>query len=133
MIERAIVEDGEDIEELENLLFDNSLNANSIKRELELGEGFVVRDLDQVLVGYVLTRSAGGWLDITRLGVKSTQQGKGIGRLLLRAVYTLHPELPIMLTVLSNNTVARALYASEGFTIRSWLPQGNAIVLEKAR
>lgn len=133
MIERAIVEDGEDIEELENLLFDNALNATSIRRELELGEGFVVRDLDQVLVGYILTREAGGWLDITRLGVKSTQQGKGVGRLLLRAAYTLKPALPIMLTVLSDNTAARALYSSEGFTIRSWLPQGNAIVLEKTR
>lgn len=126
---RAIcVDDAEAIEALEIELFENSFNATTIRREIERGEGWVVEE-DGELVGYLLATRDGKMLDITRLGVRTGHQRRGIGTELLKKVLE-HDEL--MLCVRRENWPAIKVYYRQGFRILGHT-EDSWVMLRKSR
>jgi ribosomal-protein-alanine N-acetyltransferase len=102
--------------DLEAKLFDNAMSETVLRRELEVGKGFVwVGNMTPLVLGYALVREDGDLLDLTRLGVDPAEQGTGIGTLLLRRV--LSEGRPVMLLVRKDNQRAFRLYRSHGFEI----------------
>ncbi|MFJ5780424.1 GNAT family N-acetyltransferase [Streptomyces sp. NPDC093094] len=92
----------------------------------------LVAELDGRLVGYVRLgfptplASNAHVRQIRGLAVDGAARGKGAGRALLRAAVVRARALGarrITLRVLGHNTVARALYASEGFTVEGVQPE----------
>ena len=132
MIYEAKDEDAEAIEDLELQLFDNALNAYSIRRELANGLGIVCRGRT-TLCGYALIRLEEDLADLTRLAVAPAEQGRGIGKLLLTTALRMIGTRSMMLTVKQNNEPALHLYKSMGFQVWSWLPQAGAIVMRVRR
>src|SRR5581483_2187500 len=123
-IRRASVADIDRLVELENVLFDNALNERRLEVELSLGECFVI---GTPAVAYALVRPDGkDLLDLMRLGVLPAFQGSGYGTKLLLHVLSLGKT--VVLTVLKENTVARALYKKHGFKTVGVLPSGAALV-----
>jgi len=105
----------EQIEDIENELFDNSWNAGTLEREFaEDGQLWVAGD---PVEGYLLARTEEGLTDILRLGVKGACQGKGVGTQLLRCALRAFPR--VMLSVRKNNQRAIRLYDRHGFKVLS--------------
>ena len=111
-------EDAHAIAELELTLFrDNCLNWKTIESEIQHGEGFVIYNGGR-LIAYLLARTSVGITDILRLGVLSSEQGRGYGTSLIQALLQIrHPRNEIMLTVRKNNDQAIRLYRRHGFVI----------------
>ena len=114
------VHDAQAVADMEMVLFsDNCFNEATLRREIELGEGWVIYDGEQ-LVGYLLAKRSGmpkrneSILDILRLGVRSSHQGKGIGTRMLKETLD---ENDAMLCVRRGNTRAIKLYYHHGFRI----------------
>lgn len=104
----------EEIEELEILLFDNSLNATTFDSEVKSGAHCWVLGAERI-EGYILFRETRGLTDILRVGVHPAYQKRGIGTQLM--------EVPMkrsercMLSVRRDNEGAVRLYRKLGFTI----------------
>jgi ribosomal protein S18 acetylase RimI-like enzyme len=113
MIRPATTADIERINALEYELFpDNSLSCVMLERELAVSQVFVEGD---PLHAYAIVGHDGELLDLLRLGVDTTQQGRGAGTRLL--LHTLSLAQPMMLTVRKNNARALRLYRKHGFEV----------------
>lgn len=125
----ATLEDIPDILRLDQKLFDNAFTESMLKRELEVGHGYVwVSHVWSYIVGYALVRRDGKVLDLTRLGVEQGDQGTGIGTLLLKRV--LAEGCDTVLTVRKSNKGALRLYRRHGFAVVGHFT--NAWVLRRA-
>ena len=74
--------------------------------------------LNDEVVGYVFTSFVAGELTLENICVAKEQQGKGIGRDLMEALFSLARQLvaeEIWLEVRSSNSTAIQLYLSQGF------------------
>lgn len=111
---------------LENELFPNSMNERMLHHELIRGRGWVWGD---PIDGYILVRMDGDLIDITRLGVRTTASGQGIGRKLLEVALEGVPDA--LLTVQKNNLRAMTLYKRAGFEIVGHLSSANAWVMRR--
>lgn len=105
----------QELEDLENELFDNSFNSSTLRGILVDGGQLWVELLDDAIIGYMFVARAAGMADILRLGVHPKHQRKGIGRSLLLEAKRLFPSL--MLSVRKGNKGAMSLYKSHGFKI----------------
>lgn len=106
------------------MLFDNALNERRLEVEMSLGACYVI---GTPAVAYALVRPDGKeLLDLMRLGVLPMRQGEGLGKKLLQHVLGLGKT--VVLTVLKENAVARALYKKHGFKTVGVLPSGVALV-----
>lgn len=125
MLRPAGINDIEGIIELESTLFDNPMSERMLIHELTRGRGWIYGSL----LGYVLVRFDSGLLDITRLGVRSDQQRKGIGRALLERALIDAPDA--ILTVRKDNEPAMRLYDQYGFKVVSHLASAGAFVMRR--
>jgi ribosomal protein S18 acetylase RimI-like enzyme len=128
MLRSAGAEDIQEILCLEGLLFDNSMSEVILKRELELGQGFVYV-ASGCIAGYALVRSDWDKYDLTRLGVTPSAQGQGIGRLLLERVVALGK--PVVLTVLKTNYKAIRMYRRCAFEIVGQVNESEAWAMRR--
>lgn len=104
------------IAELEIELFpENSFNERTIAREIAAGGGLVVYE-GELLVAYLLVRWDWEIMDITRVGVRASHQGQGIGKKLIVTTIS-NSSLDPILCVHKDNKPARHLYQSLGFNI----------------
>lgn len=102
------------IASLDSKLFPNNcFNETTLRREIELGEGWVAWDND-LLVAYLLARKTGDLLDILRLGVCGSKQRHGIGTELLKRTFDNNK---VMLCVRKTNKQAMKLYRRHDFEI----------------
>lgn len=124
MIRRATLADVDAIVALENELFDNSMNERMVAHELEIGKAWLHGD---PVDGYLLARETEDVLDVLRLGVTETAQGKGIGQALLTEA--IRPDIPTLLTVSKLNAKALRLYRKNGFQIAGHLQAAHAWIL----
>jgi len=113
---------------LESELFPNSMNERMLHHELIRGRGWVSGD---PIDGYILVRMDGDLIDITRLGVRATASGHGIGRKLLEVALEGVPDA--LLTVQKNNLRAMTLYKKAGFEIVGHLAGAGAWVMRRQK
>jgi ribosomal protein S18 acetylase RimI-like enzyme len=128
----AVEEDAPELMQLDARLFDNAMTEGMLQRELQVGEGFVVRqfhDQGAPILGYILVRNHGGLLDILRLGVAPTAQRLGIGTALLKRA--LEKGCTTVLTVKKDNVHAIRLYKRHGFNVVGHFVQERAWVLRR--
>jgi ribosomal protein S18 acetylase RimI-like enzyme len=112
MIRAATNDDASRLLDLEAMLFDNSMAPSLFERERTIGRCLVIGD---PVFAYALIREQPEVIDLLRLGVLPTEQGKGYGRQLVEHVLALGKDT--MLTVRKNNRQALGLYSSLGFRI----------------
>lgn len=118
--------DADELAELDMLLFPAyCLNEQSIRIEIAVGTGWVIREREKI-VAYALVRKDGPLLDITRLGVHPHYQRRGFGSQLLARVK--HGGCRVMLTVLRENRDALRLYLRKGFRIVGDLTSGGWVM-----
>lgn len=130
MIRRIQETDAERVSELDAELFPEICwNENTVRKEIQLGWGLVATDQKGRVIGFLLARLDGQMTDITRAGVTKKQQGKGFGRLLVRAAIDVVDGGPLMLTVRRDNKTALQLYLKEGFTAKSLTKEGALILV----
>lgn len=129
----AHLDDAPAIAALEATLFGpNAWSAAAVRAEiLGKGPGAVAVDADQV-IGYAMTRSAGGATDLVRIGVAADRQRRGVARTLLESVATDR----MLLEVGADNAGALAFYGAAGFREidrrRRYYPDGaDAVVMER--
>ena len=131
LILEAVAREADELAEIDQDLFgEDSLSEATLRRELATGICFIAREAiskveDTNILGYALLRSDEGIHDLLRLGVRPSQQGKGIGRALLHEARAACLG-KMMLLVKKENQKARKLYESEGFKLEgelkdSWL------------
>jgi [ribosomal protein S18]-alanine N-acetyltransferase len=110
--------------ELERILFagDDPWSERTLRDELDRGNRYLGAYVDGVgLVGYAGLSLVGSVRDaegsVHTIGVDPDWQGRGIGRMLLRALLATADELaaPVYLEVRTDNTAAIALYEAHGF------------------
>lgn len=104
----------EEVEELENLLFDNAFNATTLDREIHNGSHCWVTGSERI-EGYILYHKGRGLTDILRVGVHPSYQKRGIGTSLIRI--PMKQSKRCMLSVRKNNLGAIRLYRRLGFSI----------------
>jgi ribosomal-protein-alanine N-acetyltransferase len=112
MIRAAIDADITTLLDLEVMLFENSMASSLFERELKVGSCLVI---GAPAFAYALIREQPDIIDLLRLGVLPTQQGKGYGKQLVKHVLAMGKD--VMLTVRKNNKQALGLYHGLGFHI----------------
>ena len=102
--------------------FDDAWSTPMLRRILSMpgAGGIVARDgAGEEVVGFALSRVAGGECEILSLAVDPSCRRRGIGRTLLLAAMewaaVVHATA-VFLEVAEDNAAARALYAAHGFT-----------------
>ena len=108
------------VERLERELFGSQAwSRAALAEELDgPGRTYLAAEVDGTLVGYAGLRFDGDDADVMTIGTQAAQQGRGIGRTLLRALLDRARELGsgrVFLEVRVDNDAAVHLYASEGF------------------
>ena len=118
------VGDADRCAELEAQLFpgDDPWPATAFIRELESAHNhYVAARLDGVLVGYAgisrLGRKPPYEYEIHTIGVDTSHQGHGIGRLLLNGLLDIADGGTVFLEVRTDNAPAIAMYESSGFAV----------------
>ena len=110
--------------ELERILFagDDPWSEGTLRAELDHGNRYFGAYVDGVgLVGYAGISVVGTVRDaeanVHTIGVDPDWQGRGIGRMLLRALLAVADEVgaPVYLEVRTDNAAAIALYQAHGF------------------
>ena len=104
----------EEIEELENLLFENAFNATTFTHELSTGAQCWVTGSERI-EGYILFREENGLIDILRVAVHPTYQSRGVGTSLMKIA--MKQSERCMLSVRKDNDGAIRLYRRLGFSI----------------
>lgn len=110
----ATPDDAELLEELENEIFEDGLNALSLRGEVERGRAWI-EEVDGEAAGYLLARIDDDLIDIIRLGVRLTYRGRGVASRLLHCALVQVPRA--VLTVKKDNESAIALYSKFDFRI----------------
>jgi ribosomal-protein-alanine N-acetyltransferase len=101
--------------------FDDAWSTPMLRRILAMpgAGGIVARDgADDEVVGFALSRIAGGECEILSLAVDPEHRRRGIGRTLLVAAIdwaSLARATAVFLEVAEDNTAARQLYTAHGF------------------
>ena len=101
--------------------FDDAWSTPMLRRIVAMpgAGGIVARDgIGDEVVGFALSRIAGGECEILSLAVDPEHRRRGIGRALLVAAIdwaTLAHATAVFLEVAEDNTAARQLYAAHGF------------------
>ena len=114
----------EQLEKLENLLFDNPFNATTLENEHNSGAEVLVVGKRGVVHGYMVTQYDGDTTDLLRLAVAPMYQGEGIGSRLLRICVS--KCATTILHVRKVNKKALELYKRKGFRVvgttkKSWV------------
>jgi [ribosomal protein S18]-alanine N-acetyltransferase len=108
------------VAELELLLFptDSPWTAGMFWSELSAGYHYVaIKDSSGRVLGYAgLSRLGPDEAEVQTIGVHPDEQGKGLGRHLLRNLIAGAGDRAIYLDVRTDNAAAVSLYTSEGFT-----------------
>ena len=120
----------EAVEDLENLLFDNGMNARSLERFVLCGGSCVLEEREGVVAGYVLYVNAVECVDLSRLAVSPVYEGCGIGTALLQHVLDLGR--PVLLCVEKTNQRALTLYKKHGFHVVGDYSSDNRWVMSTA-
>lgn len=120
--------DAFELAKLESELFEENMLRAEIETEIVHGFGWLV-EYEHALAGYILVRDDNYILDITRFGVRTEHQGRGVGTTLLSHV--LRTLRPVMLTVDDSNVVAMRMYLKHGFQIVSRLPHNSCWVMRR--
>jgi ribosomal protein S18 acetylase RimI-like enzyme len=126
MIRPASSLDVDALFQLEAELFPNNMNERMLHHELVRGRGWVWGD---PVEAYILTRFDEGLVDVLRLGVRTSAQGKGVGRKLLEVA--LEGAEDVILTVQKTNERAIRLYEKAGFKIVGHLGGAGAWVMRR--
>ncbi len=113
-------EDLDVVEQLERELFGPQAWPRAALAEELGGPGrtYLAAEVAGLLVGYAGLRFDGVDADVMTIGTQTAQQGRGVGRVLLRALLDRARELAaerVFLEVRVDNDPAIHLYASEGF------------------
>lgn len=109
------VDDADELALLENQLFpENCLNEYTLAREIDMGSGWVIGEPGGIQA-YMLCRGNSYLIDIMRLGVLPSFEGRGLGSQLLRQ--GIQQAEYAMLTVLPENERALRLYFRYGFEL----------------
>lgn len=125
-IRDATLDDVDFIAELELSLFpEYHVNEYMLGKVIKAG---MIQVFDHV--GYISTAWGPELIDILRVGVNPTHQGRGIGRALMEKVIS-QAWLPLVLTVKIDNTRAQNLYKKLGFKLAGIVPQEQALVMLK--
>lgn len=105
--------------ELERRLFagDDPWAARAFVEALAAGYRYLAARDDGTLVGYGGIAVLGPEAEVHTLAVDPAQQGRGVGRALLRELLAQAPGATVFLEVRTDNEPAIALYRSEGFGI----------------
>ncbi|MCL2091641.1 MAG: ribosomal protein S18-alanine N-acetyltransferase [Micrococcales bacterium] len=108
------------VERLEQALFGSQAwSRAALAEELDgPGRTYLAAEVDGTLVGYAGLRFDGDDADVMTIGTQTAQQGRGVGRILLRALLDQARELGarrVFLEVRVDNAAAVHLYTSEGF------------------
>lgn len=117
-----------ELAKLEQELFEEHLNEQTLLEEIQVGFGWLIED-ETGLKSYILVRDDSYIIDITRFGTRTPYQGEGYGSRLLAQV--LSTSRAVMLTVDGANTVALRLYLKNGFKIVGRLPHDLSWVLRR--
>jgi ribosomal-protein-alanine N-acetyltransferase len=102
--------------------FDDAWSASMLRRILSMpgAQGLVARNgTGEDIVGFALSRIAGGECELLSLAVDPAQRRQGIGRRLLLAAIEWAERgraMALFLEVAEDNAAARQLYALHGFT-----------------
>jgi len=118
-----------ELAKLEQELFEEHLNEQTLLEEIQVGFGWLIED-EAGLKSYILVRDDSYIIDITRFGTRTPYQGEGHGSRLLAQVLS-YTSRAIMLTADSDNLVAMRLYLKNGFKIVGRLPHDLSWVLRK--
>ena len=113
------VEDAPRCAELERLLFagEDPWDARVFVDALAAGHRYLAARVGGTLVGYAGLGRAGPKAEVHTIAVDPAHRGRGIGRVLLRALLALAGSAPVFLEVRTDNEAAIALYRSEGFAV----------------
>jgi ribosomal-protein-alanine N-acetyltransferase len=84
--------------------------------ELATGNTYLAAWSDDTLVGYAGLAVHADMAEVQTIGVRTGQQGHGIGRRLLTAIIGAAEGIPVALEVRTDNVAAITLYESFGFT-----------------
>lgn len=112
------------VAELERVLFagDDPWSVSMLRSELDHGHHYLAAHGPDGLVGYGGLALLGSRLDaeasVNTIGVDPRWQGRGVGRLLLRALLAVADDhrAPVYLEVRTDNAAAIGLYQAHGFT-----------------
>lgn len=138
-IREANLEDADTILKLENDIFGNTSDCwnkdgiiFSIKDE---GYKVYVAEMEQMIIGYVITTYTSYEAYITKVAIKNNYRGNGYGEELLREIISYTDTENFVLEVRSKNTVAIKLYEKlrfkkSGLRKRMYInPVDDAIVM----
>lgn len=124
-IEPLTVADAARCAELERVLFpgDDPWSAQAFRDEIRIGHHYLAARVDDRLVGYAglafVASPPHAEAEVHTIGVDPGHQNRGIGRALLHGLLAAADEVAatVLLEVRTDNDAAKALYASEGFTV----------------
>lgn len=105
--------------ELEQLLFadDDPWHPEAFRQALAAGHYYLAACEGGSLIGYAGLARIGGDAEVHTLAVDPMHQGKGLGRVLLRALLDHAAGATVFLEVRTDNHSAIALYRSEDFMV----------------
>lgn len=126
------VDDVDDVVAVESSAYSHPWSDGIMRDCLRVGYSCWVCLLDDVIVGHAVMSVAVGEAHLLNICVGPEWQGRGLGRRLLHRVFRIAAERnadTVFLEVRASNTLARALYASEGFVEigqrRGYYPHAN--------
>jgi ribosomal-protein-alanine acetyltransferase len=139
-LREGTVGDVEEVHALEVRVFGvDAWSEESVREELTgpRRSAVLACDADRVVLGYLVTSTAGDLVDLQRVAVRPDHQRRGLARLLLRAVSAEAEGERMLLEVSAANTAALAFYAAEGFTEIArrghyYRDGSDAVVMERA-
>ncbi len=105
---------------LEMISFSDHWSREGLKAAVEnTRTGYTIGAfLNGKLSGYLIAQTVLDEGELLRIAADPDQRRRGIGRALLRKMFTDHPETQVWrLDVRSGNEAAKKLYASEGFAV----------------
>jgi ribosomal protein S18 acetylase RimI-like enzyme len=101
-------------------MLNNLQSEDAILADLSIGKHYLLVESDQLIIGYVSYEMHDDQLFLSKLYLKKSERGKGIGRLILEALKDTaqkNKKEAIVLTVNKNNHASIAAYQALGFQL----------------